>query len=92
VVAGRCEVQAGGAKVAELGPGAAVGEISLVSGAPAVANVVALEPAVLLRLAKADFDAVAKRHPKLLAEVEKLVVARETENRALFQDASDLIV
>jgi CRP-like cAMP-binding protein len=92
VVAGRCEVQAGGSKVAELGPGAAVGEISLVSGAPAVADVVALEPAVLLRLAKADFDAVAKRHPELLAEVEKLVVARETENRALFQDASDLIV
>jgi len=92
VVAGRCEVQAAGGKVAELGPGAAVGEISLVSGAPAVADVVAVEPAVLLRLAKADFDAVAKRHPELLAEVEKLVVARETQNRALFQDATDLIV
>jgi hypothetical protein len=47
---------------------------------------------VLLRLAKADFDVVAKKHPKLLAEVEKLVVAREKANRALFQDASDLIV
>jgi CRP-like cAMP-binding protein len=92
VVSGRCEVRAAGGTVAELGPGAAVGEISLVSGAPAVADVVAIEPAVLLRLAKQDFDAVAKRHPKLLAEVEKLVVARETQNRALFQDASDLIV
>ncbi len=92
VVAGRCEVKAGGASIAELGPGAAVGEISLVSGAPAVADVTALEPAVLLRLAKQDFDVVAKKHPALLAEVEKLVVARETANRALFQDASDLIV
>ena len=92
VVTGRCEVRVGGERIAELGPGAAVGEISLVSGGPAVADVVALEPAVLLRLAKADFDLVAKRHPQLLAEVEKLVVTREKQNRALFQDASDLIV
>lgn len=92
VVSGKCQVQSAGSSIAELGPGAAVGEISLVSGARAVANVVAVEPAVLLRLARADFDAVAKKHPKLLAEVERLVVARETANRALFQDASDLIV
>ena len=92
VVSGRCQVQSAGSSIAELGPGAAVGEISLVSGATAVANVVAVEPAVLLRLSKSDFDAVAKKHPTLLAEVEKLVVARETANRALFQDASDLIV
>jgi len=92
VVSGRCEVRAGGGVVAELGPGAAVGEISLVSGVSAVADVVAVEPAVLLRLSRRDFDAVAKKHPNLLAEVEKLVVKRETENRALFQDATDLIV
>jgi CRP-like cAMP-binding protein len=89
---GRCQVQAAGTEISELGPGAAVGEISLVSGAVAVADVVALEPAVLLRLSKKDFDMVAKKHPALLAEVEKLVVARETANRALFQDATDLIV
>lgn len=92
VVSGTCLVQSAGAAIADLGPGAAVGEISLVSGVTAVASVTAIEPAVLLRLAKADFDAVAKKHPKLLAEVERLVVARETANRALFQDASDLIV
>ncbi len=92
VVSGRCQVQSAGSAIADLGPGAAVGEISLVSGVVAVASVTAIEPAVLLRLSKADFDVVAKKHPKLLAEVEKLVVARETANRALFQDASDLIV
>src|SRR6185503_10255668 len=32
VVAGRCEVRAAGGAIAELGPGAAVGELSLVSG------------------------------------------------------------
>jgi CRP-like cAMP-binding protein len=92
VVAGRCEVRSAGGSIAELGPGAAVGEISLVSGEPAVADVVAVEPAVLLRLSRQDFDAIAQKHPTLLAEVERLVVARETANRALFQDASDLIV
>lgn len=92
VVAGMCAVQSQGATLAELGPGAAVGEISLVSGAKAVADVVAVEPAVLLRLSRKDFEAVGKRHPELLEQVEKLVVAREQANRALFQDATDLIV
>lgn len=92
VVSGRCEVRSAGGSIAELGPGAAVGEISLVSGQSAVADVVAVEPAVLLRLSRRDFDEVARRHPSLRAEVERLVVARETANRALFQDASDLIV
>jgi CRP-like cAMP-binding protein len=92
VVAGRCEVRGGGSVVTELGAGAAVGEISLVSGDPAVADVVAVDQAIMLKLAKKDFAAVAKKHPKLLAAVEKLVVAREKENKALFQDATDLIV
>lgn len=92
VASGRCEVKSTGEPVTELGPGAAVGEISLVSGDPAVADVTALEPAVLLRLSKQDFEVVAKKHPALLAEVQKLVIAREKENRALYQDASDLIL
>ena len=91
-MSGKCQVQSAGTPLADLGPGAAVGEISLVSGTTAVASVSAVEPAVLLRLSKSDFAKVAKRHPKLLEEVEKLVVARETANRALFQDAADLIV
>ncbi|HEY1815716.1 MAG TPA: cyclic nucleotide-binding domain-containing protein [Kofleriaceae bacterium] len=92
VVAGKCQVTGGGSVVAELGAGAAVGEISLVSGDPAVADVVAVEPAVVLKLAKRDFDVIAKKQPKLLAAVKQLIVAREKENRALFQDATDLIV
>ncbi|CAN5499295.1 hypothetical protein BH11MYX1_BH11MYX1_30880 [soil metagenome] len=92
VVAGRCEVRGGGRLVAELGPGAAVGEISLVSGATAVADVVAIDQVVVLKLSKRTFDEVAQNQPALLATVERLVVAREKENRALFQDASDLIV
>jgi CRP-like cAMP-binding protein len=92
IVAGKVEVRGADSVVAELGPGAAVGEISLVSGDPAVADVIAVEQAVVLKLAKRDFDEIAKKQPKLLETVEKLVVAREKQNRALFQDASDLIV
>jgi CRP-like cAMP-binding protein len=92
VVAGKCQVTGGGSVVAELGAGAAVGEISLVSGDPAVADVIAVEPVVVLKLAKRDFDVIAKKQPKLLAAVKQLIVAREKENRALFQDATDLIV
>ena len=92
VVAGWCEVKTAAGSIAEVGPGAAVGELSLIRGAPAIADVTALEHAVLLKLAKPDFDAVATRHPKLLAEVEKLVALREEANRAMFQDATDLIV
>jgi len=92
IVAGKVEVRGADSVVAELGPGAAVGEISLVSGDPAVADVIAVEQAVVLKLSKRDFDAIAKKQPKLLETVEKLVVAREKQNRALFQDASDLIV
>ena len=92
VVAGRCDVTSAGAEVARLGPGAAVGEISLVSGKPAVADVVAAERTVLLRLAREDFEAVVTDHPALLARVEGMVVAREEANRALFHDATDLLV
>ncbi|MGE0548032.1 MAG: cyclic nucleotide-binding domain-containing protein [Kofleriaceae bacterium] len=92
VVSGRCQVKSAGSSLAELGPGAAVGELSLVSGGNAVADVTAVENAVVLKLSKRDFDVVAEQHPGLLAQVEKLVIERETANRALFHDASDLIV
>ncbi|MEZ4360203.1 MAG: cyclic nucleotide-binding domain-containing protein [Kofleriaceae bacterium] len=92
VVAGRCEVRSEGAEMATLGPGAAVGEISLVSGKPAVADVLTAERTVLLRLARADFQEVVARHPGLLERVEDLVVTREEANRALFHDAGDLLV
>ncbi|HEX5061189.1 MAG TPA: cyclic nucleotide-binding domain-containing protein [Kofleriaceae bacterium] len=92
IVSGTARVSSGGAPVAELQPGSAVGEMSLVSGAAAGADVTALEPLVLLKLAKKDFDAVVKRYPTVLAIVEKLAKTRQQANQQMFQDASDLIV
>jgi CRP-like cAMP-binding protein len=94
LVSGRCQVTIGGVEVATLAPGAAVGELSLLRGTAASADVVALEPSVLLRLARAEFEVVASRHAVLRAEVERLVAARQEANAGfpVYQDASDLIV
>jgi CRP-like cAMP-binding protein len=95
LVSGRCIVTAGANEIARLGPGGVVGEISLVARKPATADVVTAEPCSLLRLPRAEFEQVAAKYPELLAEVYKLVVAREQENAraaAVIHDASDLVV
>jgi CRP-like cAMP-binding protein len=92
VVAGTCQVRSAGGAIAELGAGAAIGEMSLVTGAAATADVVATEPTVLLALRKPDFDAVAARYPTLREDLAALARERDRENRALFVDATELIV
>jgi len=94
LASGRAEVRdAAGGCVAELVPGDGVGEMSLMSGKPAVADVVAVEPVVVLGLSRADFDEVAVQHPGLLAEVYKLKIEREhAGSDSVIHDADDLIV
>lgn len=93
VVSGECEVRDEGVIIATLGVGDGVGEISLLARKPAVADVVVTEPTVVLRLSRSAFDEIADKHPALLAEVYKLVVGREKENRdALIHDAEDLVI
>jgi CRP-like cAMP-binding protein len=93
VVSGECEVRDEGVIIATLGVGDGVGEISLLARKPAVADVVVTEPTVVLELSRSAFDEIAVAHPALLAEVYKLVVGRERENRdALIHDAEDLVI
>lgn len=92
IVSGQCRVVADGDELALLTAGDGFGEISLLSRRPAMADVVAVENTVTLSLTREAFDEVAAEHPELLAEVYKLLVARERENQALFHDASDLIL
>lgn len=92
VVNGRCQVRRSGSELAVLGPGAVLGEISLVTGKPAVAEVVATERTVLMGLARADFAAVTAAHPRLLARLEAVVAEREAQNQAPVHDATDLLV
>ena len=92
VVTGQCEVRSDELVLATLGPGDGVGEISLLAKKPATADVIALKPTAFLRLARAEFEQVAVRYPQLLAEVYRLLVAREHALQSLVHDASDLVV
>ncbi len=90
IVSGAFEVKRTDEHIATLICGDAVGEKSLLSRAPAEAEVVATEPGVVLFLERAKFDAVAVEHPGLLAEVYKLIVEREKQE--VVHDASDLVI
>lgn len=93
LVSGQAEVRDEGGSIATLAPGDGVGEMSLLSRQPAVADVVATEAVAVLAISRADFDQVAVKHPGLLAEVYRLKVERESANsEAIIHDAADLIV
>ncbi len=91
LVSGRCSVRAPGGPI-EVGPGAVLGEISLVTRKPAGADVVTIDPCTMLRLPRRDFDQVAAGHPQVLAELYKLVVAREEANAAEIHDVAEVVV
>ncbi|HUH03207.1 MAG TPA: cyclic nucleotide-binding domain-containing protein, partial [Kofleriaceae bacterium] len=93
LVSGQAEVRDGKTHLATLTPGDGVGEMSLLSRRPAVADVIATDAVAVLTISRADFDQVAVKHPGLLAEVYRLKVEREHANTdALIHDAEDLIV
>ncbi len=69
VRAGRLEVMAerpdGGGRIAELGRGAVVGEIALLTGGTRTASVRAARDADLIRVPRADFDRLLVEQPSL---------------------------
>ena len=66
---------------AELGPGAWVGEASLLTGAPRRATVVATTATLLLEMDKAAFESSLKREPEVLGKLADLM-ARRAASRA----------
>ncbi len=78
-------------RLAELGPGDVVGEISLVLRRPATATVVATHPTVALVLPREGFQRTIKEHPALLAELYELATKRDDETQSVVgQQALDL--
>ena len=65
VVAGTARVVSGDHVLAQLGPGAVIGELSVIDQEPRVASVVALEPVVCLALASWDLLAILDTDPQL---------------------------
>lgn len=80
VLSGRYEVRRGAGSSAQLlatlREGDLFGEMSCLRKQPASASVVAGRPGILLRLPRADFDAVAMSHPQMLELVAGLADER----------------
>ncbi len=76
ITAGRLEIRIDGRPVNALGPGAFLGELALLFGAPRNASAVALEPTSLLAMDKADFDALLAEHPDVESKVLAVVAQR----------------
>ena len=61
-----------------LGPGDIFGEMSLMTGAPRSATVVAVSDVECFRLDKAAFQAILERHPGLAEQVAGVLARRRT--------------
>ena len=69
--------------VAHVQAGETVGEMSLISGEPHSAQLVALRDTELLRIGRDGFDALIARHPRVLLNLMRIIVRRlqETTHR-----------
>jgi len=68
--------------LAFLGPGAIVGELSLIDGLPRSASVVAVRPALLSFLSRNAFEEFAGKHPEVYKSLLALLAARLRETDA----------
>jgi CRP/FNR family transcriptional regulator, cyclic AMP receptor protein len=76
--------------LAFLGPGAIVGELSVIDGLPRSASVVAVRPAVLSFLSHAAFEDFAAEHPEIYKALVVLLTRRLRETDAVVAAGSFL--
>ena len=69
-----------------VGPGAVVGEMSLMTGLPRMAELQVQEPAELLRIPAPEFAGLLGKHEGLLEQMSRLVAARAQQNRQQLED------
>ncbi|MGD9781833.1 MAG: cyclic nucleotide-binding domain-containing protein [Kiritimatiellia bacterium] len=69
----------------ELGAGAVVGEMSLMTGLPRMAEIQAKESAELLRIPAAEFAGLLGKHAGLVEQMSQLVAERAQQNRAQYE-------
>jgi len=72
--------------VARLRRGDVIGEMSLVTGEPRSATVVAAEPTNALELGQEDFAALIAEHPRILRNLNAILTRRLSETTALVAD------
>lgn len=80
VKSGRVTVEttapSGPVHLAELGPGACVGEVGLMAGGPSTATVTTVEVTELVVFPKASLERFLEAHPRVKARIATLVDAR----------------
>jgi cAMP-dependent protein kinase regulator len=80
-------------RLAELGPGEVVGEISLVLRRPANADVIAANRTVCLTLTRDALHEAMRAHPALLAQLYDIAVQRDDETRSVVaQGAAEILL
>lgn len=82
VVSGRADVYIGGEWVADISPGAVVGEMALIEHRPRNATVVAAEDMVLVEFGIEEFKKFLSAHPSVEAQVVATLNRRIRENTA----------
>jgi NTE family protein/lysophospholipid hydrolase len=60
----------------EVGRGAAVGELALLTGEPRAATIVAVRDSDLLKLSRSSFDALLLRHPRAMMQIARAAAMR----------------
>ncbi|MFZ0610285.1 MAG: Crp/Fnr family transcriptional regulator [Xanthobacteraceae bacterium] len=76
--------------LAFLGPGAIVGELSIIDSLPRSASVVSVRPSALSFLSRAAFDDFANRHPEIYKALVTLIAGRLRETDAALAAGSFL--
>ncbi|QDE68889.1 cyclic nucleotide-binding protein [Myxococcus xanthus] len=95
VLSGEVEVRKDGHLLTQLREGDVFGEISLLQKTPATATVTATRRTTLLRLPRADFDALISSHPQILALISNLSDERLRRTQRVLTEAGveeDLIL
>ena len=69
IVEGTADVLRGGSKIAQLGPGAVVGELALLDHGPRTASVVAATPITVLVLGPREFSGLIDEVPTLTHKI-----------------------
>ncbi len=83
IVDGQVKVMKGGQKLATVGPGAVLGEMSVVSDMPTSADCVAESRGVALRIAREDFHALLQDYPTTAIGVMHVLAERLRETNVL---------
>jgi CRP/FNR family transcriptional regulator, cyclic AMP receptor protein len=76
MVTGHADVERGGQRINEVGPGAVVGEMALLTGQPRTATVTLRTDAAVLVLARREFQALMNEMPSVRAQVMESLAMR----------------